>query len=137
MNGLKRCWFIMKRTGTAGMLFSFIVAICVVSAVLWVVEPQIHTFTDGVWYCFVASTTIGFGDIYAVTGIGRILTAFIAVYGIMTVAMIPGVIVSYYLDYIKIRDGEILASYREKLENLPELSEVELKDISEKIKKIR
>ncbi len=118
------------------MFLSFLLFLCIAALILWAVEPQITSFRDGIWYGFVAATTIGFGDICVETDIGRILTVFIGVYGIMVVAMIPGVIVSYYLDYLKIRENTILSAYREKLECLPELSREELVEISEKIKNI-
>ena len=50
-------------------------------------------------------------------------------------AMVPGVVVSYYMEYIKIREKETISTFLEKLEKLPELSKEELREVSEKIKK--
>ncbi len=41
-------------------------------------------------------TTIGFGDITATTGIGRLLSVILGIYGIIVVALITSVIVNFY-----------------------------------------
>ncbi len=136
MKGWKRCYKILKRTGTLHIFMGFLVFLCGASIVLVIVEPNINTFGDGLWYCFVAATTIGFGDIYAVTRIGRITTVLVGVYGILMTAMVPGVVVSYYMEYLKIREKETVSVFLEQLERLPELSKEELEELSEKIKKL-
>lgn len=127
---------VLKRTGAGRMLISFLLFMCIVALIIMFIEPGIKTFGDALWYCYVAATTIGFGDICVESGFAKILTVFISVYGIMAVAMIPGIVVSYYIDYLKLRDKEILSTFREKLEMLPELDKDELVEISEKIKKL-
>ena len=92
------------------------------------VEPSINNIRDGVWYCFVASTTIGFGDIYAVTTIGRILTIFVSLCGIFVFAMMTGVVVSYYNEYLNIKQKESISIFLEKLEDLPNLSKKTTRD---------
>ena len=49
-------------------------------------------------------------------------------------AMVPGVVVSYYMEYLKAREKETISVFFEKLERLPELSEEELRQLSRKIK---
>ena len=46
-----------------------------------------------------------------------------------------GVVVSYYNEYLKDKQNETISRFLEKLENLPNLTKEELKDISEKVKK--
>ena len=135
MKKLRRCIKILKYTGTLKMFFSFVIFLCLAAVVLMIVEPQIKTVGDGIWYCFVSATTIGFGDIYVTTRIGRAITILVALYGILMTAMVPGVVVSYYMEYIKIREKETISTFLEKLEKLPELSKEELLEVSEKIKK--
>ena len=134
MKKLKRCYKVLSYTGTLKMFTSFLIFYCVSSIILWLVEPGVKTIGDGFWYCYVASATIGFGDLYAVTHIGRIMTILVSAYGIIVVAMIPGVIVSYYMEYMKIREQETISLFLEKLEHLPELSREELVKISERVK---
>ncbi len=59
-------------------------------------KENITNYWDAMWYCFAVITTIGFGDFYAVTLVGRILTVVLGIYGIVVVAILTSVIVSYY-----------------------------------------
>jgi len=135
MKKLRRIIMILKRTGTLKMLVSFIVFYCAASAAIWLFEPNVYTIGDGFWYCFVAFTTIGFGDIVALTRLGRIITVLVSVYGIVVTAMIPGVVVSYYMEFMKIKEKETVSLFFERLEHLSELSHEELTELSDKIKK--
>ena len=134
MRRLKRCYNVLKNTGTLKMFTSFLVFYCISSVILWLVEPNITTLGDGFWYSYVAATTIGFGDLYAITHIGRLITVLVSVYCIVVTAMIPGVVVSYYMEYLKIREKETISLFLEKLEHLPELSAGELVELSDKVK---
>lgn len=137
MKTIKRIYLVLNKTGALKIFLGFIL-ICVLSSIIFMlVEPNINNIRDGVWYCFVASTTIGFGDIYAVTTIGRILTIFVSLCGIFVFAMMTGVVVSYYNEYLNIKQKESISIFLEKLEDLPNLSKKELKEISDKVKKIR
>ena len=129
-------WSIIRRSAIDKLLYSFLISFFVSAAVITVVEPGIRSYGDGLWYLFVACTTIGFGDFTAVTIIGRIFTAYMAVCEILLIAILPGVVVSYYLEVIHRREQESLTVFLDKLEHLPDLSKEELQQISERIRKI-
>ena len=74
-------------------LFAFMIAF---SFILPRMEPAIENFEDSMWYCFTVVTTIGFGDMVAVTGAGRLLTVILGIYGIVVVAILTSVIVNFY-----------------------------------------
>ncbi|MBQ7505485.1 MAG: two pore domain potassium channel family protein [Ruminococcus sp.] len=134
MIGLKRLFLVMRRSGLNKMVLGFILFLCAASIVLVCTEPKIHNFGDGLWYCYVASMTIGFGDIVATNIISRIITIIVSVYGVLIIGMIPGVIVTYYTEYIKAKESDTISTFLEKLENLPDLQQEELIEISKKIK---
>ena len=137
MKAFKRVWFVLKKTGALKTFLGFILLCLVASILLKHIEPGIKTIGDGIWYCFVASTTIGFGDIYATTTLGRCITILVSLCGIFVFAMMTGVVVSYYMEYLNNRKEETVSVFLEKLENLQNLSKKELKEISDKVKKIR
>ena len=137
MKVFKRIWLILRKTGALKIFLNFIILCLIASFILRAVEPRVKTIGDWLWYSFVASTTIGFGDISATTTIGRIITIFIAFNGIMVFAMMTGVVVSYYTEYLNDKKKETISLFLEKLEDLPNLSKDELKEISNKIKKIK
>lgn len=137
MKKLKRLWKILKITNVDKMLIGFLLFILAISFAFLAAEPEVKTYGDTLWYAFSIITTIGFGDFYAVTVVGRICTVVLGLYGILIVALIPGVVVSYYLEFIQSKMDDTTGVFLEKLENLDQLSKEELRDISDKIKKSR
>ena len=87
---------IVRKTYAAEILFGMLLLIVAVSIVLPGLEPGIERFADGLWYCFAIVTTIGFGDITATTGIGRLLSVILGLYGIIVVSLITSIIVNFY-----------------------------------------
>lgn len=134
MKSLKRIGSLLWHTGAIKIFFSYLAVLGVSGLILRFIEPQVHTFFEGIYFGFVASTTIGFGDIVPVTVLGRIITIVISLIGILTVAMVPGVVVAYYTEYLKAKENETVSTFLEKLESLPELSREELEELSERVK---
>ena len=134
MNAFKRIIGVLKHTGAIKIFFSYLILLCIAGTVMSFIEPQIKGIFEGIYFCFVASTTIGFGDIVPVTLIGRIITMVITLFGILTVAMVPGVVVAYYTEYLKAKENDTVSTFLEKLERLPELSKDELTELSDRVK---
>ncbi|MEE1264142.1 potassium channel family protein [Ruminococcus sp.] len=131
---IRRMIHLLNHTGTIKVFFAYVIVLCIGAVLTWIFEPQVQSLWDGFWFCFVASTTIGFGDITAVTVIGRLVVIFVTLCGILTVAMVPGVVVAYYTEYLRKREEDTVSTFLEKLEHLPELQKKELEEISERIK---
>ena len=134
MKALRRIGKLLVRTGTIKIFGAYVAVLIIGGIVMTFIEPQVHGVFEGFYYCFVASTTVGFGDIVPVTVIGRIITIVVTSVGILTVAMVPGVVVAYYTEYLKIREKETVSTFLEKLERLPELNKEELTELSDKVK---
>ena len=128
---------IIPTTHVEHFTLGYVAVLLLVAFGVWQVEPDITTFSDGLWYCFAASTTIGFGDIVAVTAVGRILTVILVLYGIFVIALIPGVVVNYFVEFNKIRYNESLLMFMDRLEHLDTLSKEELREISQDIRNFR
>lgn len=126
---------LFKITGADKIFCSYLVSFILVAIVIVLVEPDINRLGDSIWYCFVASTTIGFGDITATTFIGRSLTIILSIYSLGVVAIFTGVITSYFMENAKSKAGENIRAFLDDLENLDKLSKDELKELSLKVKK--
>lgn len=135
MRKSKIIWKILKRTGAVKLLCGYISIFTAISIVLVLIEPNINSFGDSVWFCFNVMTTIGFGDLTAVTAIGRILVIVLSIYSILIIAVIPGILTSYYIESARLRANESVEKFLYDLERLPELSKQELTELSEKVKR--
>lgn len=83
-----------------------LIAVCVlaiayilVSAlVIFNVEPEsFNNFFEAIYWATVSLTTVGYGDIYPVTSVGRIITMVSSVFGIAVVALPAGIITAGYM----------------------------------------
>nr|WP_027870844.1 ion transporter [[Eubacterium] cellulosolvens] len=63
------------------------------------IEPETFpTFFDAVYWATVSLTTVGYGDIYATSIAGKIITMFSSVFGIAIVALPAGIVTAGYMD---------------------------------------
>lgn len=128
-------WSILKRTHADKIVTGFGVYFLISAAVIMLAEPEIHRYGESIWYCFSVITTIGFGDFAAVTVIGRAASIMLGLYGVIVLAIIPGIVASYYMEMVNFKNGDSGEAFMYKLEHLDELSKDELKEISEKVKR--
>lgn len=79
--------------------------ILVSALVIYNVEPEsFETFFDAVYWATISLTTVGYGDIYPVTTIGRVVTMVSSLFGIAIIALPSGVITAGYLSEINKED---------------------------------
>ena len=76
--------------------------IIISALVVFNVEPDpFHSFFDAIYWATVSLTTMGYGDIYPVTEIGRIVTMTSSIFGIAIVALPAGIITAGYMEELK------------------------------------
>lgn len=72
--------------------------ILVSALVIFNVEPEsFNNFFEAVYWATVSLTTVGYGDIYPVTSVGRVITMISSVFGIAVVALPAGIITAGYM----------------------------------------
>lgn len=73
--------------------------IIVSAIVIFNVEPDsFDTFFEAIYWATVSLTTVGYGDIYPVTTLGRIITMISSIFGIAVVALPAGIITAGYMN---------------------------------------
>lgn len=89
----------LNRVHGIDVLFGLFIILMLTSFILPYVEAEAGgTITEpglALWYCFEIITTIGFGDLVAISSIGRILSVIIGFYGIIIVSLLTSSIVVY------------------------------------------
>ena len=86
-----------------------LIAVCVLAfgyilisaLIIYNVEPDtFETFFDALYWATVSLTTVGYGDIYPVSIMGRIITMISSIFGIAIVALPAGIITAGYMTEI-------------------------------------
>ena len=97
---------IVHKTYAGEIILGLFLLVVAFSLVLLHNEESVKTFGDALWYCFAVVSTIGFGDIAAVSMVGRILTVILGVYGIIVVSILTSIIVNFYSEVKDTKDDE-------------------------------
>jgi len=50
--------------------------------VLYIIDPNVHSLTDGIWSAWVTMTHVGFGDVVPTSLLGRLFSAGLIVFGL-------------------------------------------------------
>lgn len=96
----KRDWKILKA------LFMFcIVYIFTMALIVFQVEPQtFDTFFDALYWSCVSLTTVGYGDIYAITNFGKTISMISSLVGVGIIALPSGIIAGTFVQVFKEHD---------------------------------
>ena len=81
--------------------------ILISALIMFQVEPDsFETFFDAIYWAVVTLTTVGYGDIYPITDIGRIISMLSSFMGIAIVALPTGIITAGYTNALNLKDDQ-------------------------------
>jgi len=87
--------------------------ICVSSISMYYLERNanhgMRTYLDSLWWCLVTITTVGYGDVFPVTGAGKIVAAITMTFGIGFLGMFTATIATVLIDSL-LKEGKGLGS---------------------------
>lgn len=114
---------IIKKSMVKEILLGLLILIVLCSVYFTVVEPNIASYVDALWYSFAVITTIGFGDVYVITTFGRILSVILGISGIVVVALFTSIIVNFYNEMNKRREEKTIAKILHDTKELEKIEE--------------
>ena len=97
-------WKVVRKTNAAEILFGMLLLTVAFSLVLPLLEDDIPDFTSALWYSFAIISTIGFGDVAAVSVMGRILSAILGICGLVVVSVVMSIVVNFYNETKNLED---------------------------------
>lgn len=137
MRRMRLMWAIIRRSGASKALGGFLVIYLVCAFVVLMVEPDVSSYGDALWFLWAVSTTVGLGDVTAQTMAGRLAAIVCSVFAVITTAILTGVIVDYFHETRQQQLDQSLVEFLDKLERLPELDHDELTSLAERVKAFR
>jgi voltage-gated potassium channel len=106
-------------------LFVFVIAIMFLAAVpmKWL-ETSFETYGDAFWWVIVTTTTVGYGDLYPETTVGRIIAAFLMIVGVGIIGVITGTVASFLTNRknIPLEEPDEITYIKNKINKFPDLS---------------
>ena len=96
----------------------------------------ITSSSDALWYCYDVISTTGFGDIVVHGFIAKLCSVIVTIYSLIVIAIVTGIFANFYMQVIEERREDTIVAFLDRLEHLPELSDEELKELSERAKTI-
>ncbi|WP_035772795.1 ion transporter [Butyrivibrio sp. VCD2006] len=89
------------KTQLFAVLILITIYIFVSAMLIFQLEPNLfETFFDALYWATISITTIGYGDIYPTTNIGRFITMISALVGVAVIALPSGMITAAYMNEI-------------------------------------
>lgn len=81
--------------------------IIIIALIMFNVEPEtFNSFFDALYWSTISLTTMGYGDIYAVSVLGKIITMISALFGIAVVALPAGLISAGFMTELEKKKSE-------------------------------
>lgn len=123
--------------------FQYIVWITISTVIVGAVSisyVEKMTFQNALWWAFVTTTTVGYGDISPTTTLGRIIAVFLMLIGIGFIGMLTGTISTYFIGRREAKRTircEIVDNIVRKLDNFDELDTDEVDEICRILKALK
>ena len=119
---------VIRKSLVDEIILALLILVLLCSIYFTIVEPNITSYVDALWYSFAVITTIGFGDVYVITTFGRILSVVLGISGIAVVAVFTSVIVNFYNEMNKRREQRV---FKKIVEEVKENDEALVEEIKE------
>jgi voltage-gated potassium channel len=123
-----------KKEELIATAFAVFILLLFASSIMYFVEHEAHpkafgSIPDAMWWGVVTLTTVGYGDIYPITPLGRFLGAILAFLGIGIFALPAGIIAAGFSEEVQRRKQEKMAANLEQSANyqsVKRLAEIEV-----------
>jgi voltage-gated potassium channel len=99
-------------------LLLFVASLAMLDAERGAPGALITTFPQALWWAFVTITTVGYGDLYPVTGTGRFIAAGIMLGGIALIGVVTATLASYIVERVTQQDETTDKRTQEQVRNL-------------------
>ncbi|MDR6950943.1 voltage-gated potassium channel [Ancylobacter sp. 3268] len=98
-----------ERQSLLACLWLLVAAVLIAASAMYVAEGSVQpdhmgSIPQAMWWAMSTVTTVGYGDVYPVTPIGRVIAGLTMLTGIIMIALPVGIIATAFVDIIKRRD---------------------------------
>ncbi len=118
--------------------FVYVISLLFISALSmkWI-EPEFETYGDALWWAVVTTTTVGYGDLYPETTVGKIVAGVLMIVGIGTIGVITGTVAAMFSNNNRNNLPSELEEIRRKINSYPNINQLDYKHMIEKLEEIQ
>ena len=110
---------LVTRGGVAYLMVLSLGVLGLCGAGFWWLEPEVHSFGDGLWLAFTTAATVGYGDLVPTTAASKIFAVFVVLLGFGVLTMVTAAIAASWVETEERRiEREILHDLRRQLGSL-------------------
>ncbi len=91
-------------TASSVVLLVYVASLAILETERYEPESKITTFGDAVWWSITTITTVGYGDLAPVTGIGRVIAVTLMIGGISLVGIVTATLASWIVQRVAEED---------------------------------
>lgn len=88
---------VLSRNHLGSSLVTSFFIIVVAGTLMSIIDPNVHTPMDGIWWAWVTVTTVGYGDIVPASNAGRLFGAFLILMGIGLFTMLTASFAAFFM----------------------------------------
>lgn len=115
----------------SAVLLTYIGALAVLDAEQNAPHANIHSIGDALWWAFVTVTTVGYGDFYPVTWVGRVVAGGLMIGGIAVLGVVTASVASWLVEQVgekavtevKAADASLIAEVARLAKRIDQLSD--------------
>ena len=84
-----------------GLISSLLLAMTILGlggAGFWIIDPNIHTLSDGLWLAFTTAATVGFGDMVPSTHASRAFSVIVVLLGLAVLSLVTASLSAIFVE---------------------------------------
>lgn len=112
---------VLSRNHLGSTLVASFFIMVVAGTLMSLIDPNVETPLDGIWWAWVTVTTVGYGDIVPASNAGRLFGAFLILLGIGLFTMLTASFAAFFMAE---EEKEMI---KEEDENIKRLTDIELR----------
>ena len=91
----------LHRIVQQGLIYSLLLAMAILGlggVGFWLIDPNIHTLSDGLWLAFTTAATVGFGDVVPSTHASRAFSVVVVLLGLAVLSLVTASLSAVFVE---------------------------------------
>jgi voltage-gated potassium channel len=84
-----------------GLVYSLALALAILGlggVGFWLLDPRVHTLSDGLWLAFTTAATVGYGDLVPSTHISRAFSVVVVMLGLAVLSLVTASLAAIFVE---------------------------------------